>query len=95
MSVKDIFYKICVKLNLRCFVNRAPGANVTTSYNEAWTRMVKIEGFYCKYIYAIQPHQSTFGGFKPHLGHLVGTVQLMFTMLVSLKYHKIFSLAGI
>ena len=34
---------------------------------------------YQKYIYDIQPHQSTFGGFKPHLGLLVGTVHLMFS----------------
>ena len=28
------------------------------------------------YIYDIQPHQSTFSGFKPHLGLLVSTVHL-------------------
>ena len=37
---------------------------------------------YRKLIYDIQPHQSTFGGFKPHLDLLVSTVNLMFSNVI-------------
>ena len=37
---------------------------------------------YRKYINDIQPHQSKFGGFKPHLGLSVCTVHLMFSNVI-------------
>ena len=35
--------------------------------------------YYHRNVYEIQPHRSTFGGLKPHLGLLVGAVHLMFS----------------
>ena len=48
---------------------------------------------YRNFIYDIQPHQSKFGGFKPHIGHLVFKVHLMFSnvIVVHIKPHLFLS----
>ena len=50
----------------------------------------RIQG-YRKYIFDIQPHQSTFVGFKPHSGHFVGTVHLMFSSVICVQNKLKFS----
>ena len=84
-SFKNFFFKFLeMKLYFACHPDQT---KIFKSCLSSWrtargSRSLVCQRGYRKYTYDIIPHQSTFVGFKPHLGLLIGTVHLMFSYVI-------------